>query len=303
MSQQVDGSRKKGRPCKIWCELVNQDLKKWCLTPKDTLDRDFWKKELRTCRAASSTPVVFISRPTCGCIKKLSIRKFCFRRLCQELSAAHTEGPGFMLVGSGLQEMESHGNCQDRCCELKQLRELIYQQVAALSEIKAKMEYMEKENTAQAGELLAVKSELERMKKENAERPKVAFSARLSAGYHGVFDTETTLIYSQVISNIGAAYNPHTGMFIAPVTGAYYVHITAYNGTNRDTGVRLYKNSQHLMHLVSDSKNNSTKHVSSALVLELEAGDVVYLRLLRNCALCDDKLHCNTFSGFLIFTS
>lgn len=54
-----------------------------------------------------------------------------------------------MLVPSSLQETETHGNVQDPCGELKQLRELVYQQVATLSEIKVKMMYMEKEFTGE----------------------------------------------------------------------------------------------------------------------------------------------------------
>ncbi|KAB5522777.1 hypothetical protein PHYPO_G00163340 [Pangasianodon hypophthalmus] len=203
------------------------------------------------------------------------------------------------------EQSEVHGSSQDVCGELKQLRELVYQQAVALSEIKVKMAYMEKENTAQAGELVSVKSELESMKKQNAERPKAAFSAGLAAGQKGPFNTETTLIYSKVISNIGGAYNPHTGVFTALVRGAYYIRFTAaaYNSNNHNMGVNLYKNNQHLMHLGEYDKDGTARHVSGALVLELEAGDVVYLRLLANYALYEDTLLRNTFSGFLIFPS
>ncbi|MCJ8748921.1 hypothetical protein PDJAM_G00170230 [Pangasius djambal] len=215
------------------------------------------------------------------------------------------ERPGFMPEPSSVQEMEPDRTSQSACGELQQLRELVYQQANALSEIKVKMVYMEKENTAQAGELVAVKSELERMKKQNAERPKVAFSAGLPAGQKGPFNTETALIYSKVISNVGGAYNPHTGVFTAPVRGAYYVRFTAaaYSSNNHNMGVNLYKNSQHLMHLGEYDKDGTARHVSGALVLELEAGDVVYLRLLANYALYDDTMLRNTFSGFLIFPS
>ncbi|XP_060768520.1 complement C1q-like protein 2 [Neoarius graeffei] len=208
-------------------------------------------------------------------------------------------------VPSSLQETETHGNFQDPCSELKQLRDLVDQQTATLSEIKTKMVYMEKENAAQSAELSVVKSELGSVKKQNAERPKIAFSAGLSAGQAGPFNTETTLIYSKVISNIGGAYNPHTGVFTAPVRGVYYIRFTAatYNTNNHNMGVHLYKNSQHLMHLGEYSTDGTARHVSGALVLDLEAGDVVYLRLLTNYTLYDDTMLRNTFSGFLIFPS
>ncbi|KAI5089638.1 hypothetical protein C0J45_21046, partial [Silurus meridionalis] len=222
-----------------------------------------------------------------------------------------------------LQETEMKGTSQDVCYEMKQLRELLYQQVAALSELKVKMEYMEKENTAQAAELMVVKKELESVKKQNAdsqrvirrpvlcswlcvvlaERPKVAFSAGLSPGQKGPFNVETTLIYSKVVSNIGGAYNPYTGVFTAPVKGVYYIRFTAaaYSSNNYNMGVHLYKNTEHLMHLGEYDKDGTARHVSSALVLNLEVGDVMYLRLLTNYALYDDAMLRNTFSGFLIF--
>lgn len=95
------------------------------------------------------------------------------------------------------------------------------------------------------------------------------------------------------------------GVFTAPVKGAYYVRFTAaaYSSNNNNMGVHLYKNNQHLMHLGEYDKDGNARHVSGALVLELEPGDVVYLRLLANYALYDDTLLRNTFSGFLVLTS
>ncbi|XP_053533240.1 collagen alpha-1(VIII) chain [Ictalurus punctatus] len=231
-----------------------------------------------------------------------------------------------MSVPDSLQDTEPHGSSQDFCGELKQLRELVHQQVAALAEIKVKTVYTEKENAAlearmvineneiaslkkekatQASELSAVKSQLESVRKQYAERPKVAFSAGLPAGQKGPFNTETTLIYSKVLTNVGGAYNPYTGVFTAPVRGVYYIRFTAaaYNSNNHNMGVHLYKNNEHLMHLGEYDKDGTARHVSGALALELEAGDIVYLRLLTNYALYDDTLLRNTFSGFLVFPS
>lgn len=57
----------------------------------------------------------------------------------------------------------------------------------------------------------ASEREVEELKRENADRPKVAFSAGLTSGFVGPFNTETTLVYTRVITNIGQAYSPTTG--------------------------------------------------------------------------------------------
>lgn len=95
------------------------------------------------------------------------------------------------------------------------------------------------------------------------------------------------------------------GVFTAPVKGVYYVRFTAaaYNSNNNNMGVHLYKNNEHLMHLGEYDKDGTARHVSGALVLQLEKGDVVFLHLLANYVLYDDTMLRNTFSGFLISPS
>ncbi|KAI5630329.1 hypothetical protein C0J50_10196, partial [Silurus asotus] len=107
---------------------------------------------------------------------------------------------------------------------------------------------------------------------------------------------------NKVVSNIGGAYNPYTGVFTAPVKGVYYIRFTAatYNTNSNNMGVHLYKNSDLLLHLGEAQSDGLLRHVSSGLVVELLAGDVMYLKLYTNYVLYDDNLLRNTFSGFLL---
>eukprot|EP00063_Salmo_salar_P031197 XP_014006032.1 PREDICTED: complement C1q-like protein 2 [Salmo salar] len=113
---------------------------------------------------------------------------------------------------------------------------------------------------------------VEELRRENADRPKVAFSAGLTNdAYVGLFNSITTLVYRRVITNIGKAYNPNTGVFTAPVRGLYYIRFTAMG-------------------------------LKGPQSIELEAGDVVYMRLPVNQELYDEKSsNYSTFSGFLLF--
>uniref|UniRef100_A0AAR2KL09 C1q domain-containing protein n=1 Tax=Pygocentrus nattereri TaxID=42514 RepID=A0AAR2KL09_PYGNA len=134
---------------------------------------------------------------------------------------------------------------------------------------------------------------------------KVAFSAAigLPAGSRGPVNTELTLIYKNVLTNIGNAYNPSSGIFTAPFKGVYYIRFTAslYDSDSFNLGLNLYKNGQVLMHLGEIGSDGYAKHVSSGVALELVVGDQVYTKLPANYGVYDDSLFRTSFSGFLIY--
>uniref|UniRef100_A0A3P8Z180 C1q domain-containing protein n=1 Tax=Esox lucius TaxID=8010 RepID=A0A3P8Z180_ESOLU len=152
--------------------------------------------------------------------------------------------------------------------------------------------------TLPLGELRAT---VEELKKENQARPKVAFSAALSES-KGPFDTDTTLVYKHVITNIGNAYSPSTGIFKAPVSGTYYFRFTAFSYTNNHRRVSLYKGGQ-LVVTVTDiqSGQDGEDSGSNGATLQLEEGEEVYTQLKAQHHVYDDYAHHTTFTGFLIF--
>ncbi|KAG7481239.1 hypothetical protein MATL_G00064810 [Megalops atlanticus] len=155
-------------------------------------------------------------------------------------------------------------------------------------------------------ELKDLKARVDKLEKENQDRPKVAFTARLleSGKQHtGPFSVHTTLVYKDVVTNIGNNYNPATGMFTAPVKGIYFFSFTNFgfmsNGAH--IGTTLYKNDQRIVSAFQYKTDNTEDVSSSAATLELEVGDQVYVRLPANFKVYDDEYDRCSFSGFLLF--
>uniref|UniRef100_A0A3P8P0H3 C1q domain-containing protein n=1 Tax=Astatotilapia calliptera TaxID=8154 RepID=A0A3P8P0H3_ASTCA len=118
----------------------------------------------------------------------------------------------------------------------------------------------------------------------------VAFSASLLAeggGITGPFNTHTTLVFKHLVTNIGNAYNPHTGNKTEyPVYGVAVV---------------LFKNGERIF----SAWERQASHfgtASNGASLRLETGDQVFLRLWVNFKIYDNHFHHSTFSGHLLFT-
>ncbi|XP_029597115.1 uncharacterized protein LOC115179621 isoform X2 [Salmo trutta] len=174
---------------------------------------------------------------------------------------------------------------------------------AGLSGSKSQVEELQTKNAALETRLSASESQVEELKRATADRPKVAFSAGLTdSGTVGPFVAETTLVYTKIFSNIGKAYNPATGVFTAPVRGVYYIRFTAMSvQTSFYFYAYMYKNGQKIMY--SQGYNaGGYETLSNGVSLELEEGDVVYMRIPASNRLYDDSNNHNIFSGFLLFT-
>ncbi|KAM4610066.1 uncharacterized protein ACJ7VT_013397 isoform 1-T1 [Polymixia lowei] len=134
----------------------------------------------------------------------------------------------------------------------------------------------------------------------------VAFSASLLASGHGTigpFNTETPLVYRHVVTNIGNAYNPNTGVFTAPVRGAYHFQFYVYGGghPSHPSAAVLVKNGQHIF-IAYEHQPSHALSASNGVSLLLEKGDVVFIRLWQNARIFDSGNHHSTFSGHLLFT-
>lgn len=103
------------------------------------------------------------------------------------------------------------------------------------------------------------------------------------------------IVFETTITNAGSAYNPTSGIFMAPVSGLYvFFYDIECSKTNGDTYVELVRDGartgvQAYCHGLGDFDNSATMGV-----LHLGAGDTVWLRLYD----VDNR----TFGGKTIFS-
>uniref|UniRef100_A0A3B5QZR8 C1q domain-containing protein n=1 Tax=Xiphophorus maculatus TaxID=8083 RepID=A0A3B5QZR8_XIPMA len=162
--------------------------------------------------------------------------------------------------------------------------------------------------SVQAAELAAVKLNTENQVvalKREGEVKRLAFSVSLLASDYrtiGPFNTDITLIFKRVVTNIGNAYNPDTGLFTAPVRGVYHFEFHIYgHGSPNPTSAVLIKNGEQICTSYTSQPAGAQK-ASNGVSLLLEIGNVVYLRMWANSWVHDNQNRHTTFSGHLLFT-
>nr|XP_019967769.1 PREDICTED: complement C1q-like protein 2 [Paralichthys olivaceus] len=172
--------------------------------------------------------------------------------------------------------------------------------VAELKEMRVALEELKAERQVMSERLDVAEREVKRIQ----ETPKVAFAASL--GGNGLVKTTSgnkDLIYRDVLTNVGDAYNPDTGVFTAPIRGVYYIRFTANAPTGFPMSAVLYKNGasiQLIAHEQASGEGSDT--ASNGATLLLEQGDKLKMVLWHNTQIWDNSNHHSTFSGFLLFS-
>ncbi|XP_035650542.1 complement C1q-like protein 2 isoform X1 [Oncorhynchus keta] len=148
--------------------------------------------------------------------------------------------------------------------------------------------------------LRELSAKVEDLEKAGNERTKVAFSASLfpSSQHRGPFNIDTTLIFTNVITNIGQAYNSGTGVFAAPVRGVYYFTFTCNSGTTGKVNAALLKNGQKMAAVIENGHVDSMG--SNSVILQLDEGDHVNIILWSDNSIYDNGYR-STFTGVLLF--
>ncbi|XP_026099376.1 cerebellin-4-like [Carassius auratus] len=189
---------------------------------------------------------------------------------------------------------EQKANIRDLETRLRNSEKTTEQQTVILEELNKKTDGMSN----------LTESQVEELRKENRDR-EIAFSAALMEsgfGHIGPFTTEITLTYRNVFTNIGNAYNPFTGIFTAPLKGAYMFSFSIFGYTTSSTTstASIVKNGEKLV-VAHGHQDQYDVNSSKGVVLILEVGDVVYVRLWSGTRIYDNQHKHNTFSGYLLF--
>ncbi|XP_014877557.1 complement C1q-like protein 2 [Poecilia latipinna] len=182
---------------------------------------------------------------------------------------------------------------------------------AWVAALKVEVQQLQRDNEVKTTELQSLnkryqvqETQVKKLQEQNQAKH-LAFSASLLAtgqGHTGPFNTHINLIFKHVVTNIGNAYNPNTGLFTAPVRGVYHFEFHIYgHGSNNPTSAELVKNRQQIFTAWTSQPAGGQK-ASNGVSLLLEIGDVVFLRMRANSWVADTAGHHTTFSGHLLFT-
>lgn len=131
-----------------------------------------------------------------------------------------------------------------------------------------------------------------------AAKNPIAFSVSRTAGN---LSGPVTVVYDFVRSNLGNAYNTSTGIFTAPITGAYFFAWFGMNNNGGTFAFELHKNgATTLTNPFATSASGTYAGNAGSSVLNLTAGDQITTFIPSGCSLYSVGNAHNGFSGFLI---
>lgn len=93
-----------------------------------------------------------------------------------------------------------------------------------------------------------------------------------------------------------------TGYFTAPVKGVYFFSFSTFGYSKHLSGAILTKNSQHMVCSYDAASSCDTGDTGgNSVILQLEKGEQITMRLWERSQVFDNLNGHTTFSGFLLF--
>ena len=129
----------------------------------------------------------------------------------------------------------------------------------------------------------------------------VAFFAYFST-HNVAASPQQILAFDKVITNIGNAYHPHSGTFIAPRSGVYvFIWIIRLDGTNYHTTEILHDNNV-INSIYFDPQSRMAGTVTGTAVVHVNQGEDVLIRTgtLSNGRIVSDTNGRSSFAGWML---
>ena len=134
----------------------------------------------------------------------------------------------------------------------------------------------------------------------------IAFTAAISSDFQ-VFPPLGTIIWEEIITNIGGGFNPGTGIFTCPQDGHYFFSVSVTSNWQNDdmrAEFQIVHNGNALVTAPAMAPGTSAQGTATnSAVIDCMNGGQVWIRC-RDSFDCNvngnDDLQVTSFSGFLI---
>ncbi|XP_056389619.1 complement C1q-like protein 2 isoform X2 [Hyla sarda] len=129
--------------------------------------------------------------------------------------------------------------------------------------------------------------------------PRIAFYVGLKSPHEGY----ELLKFDDVVTNVGNHYDQSTGKFTCQVPGIYYFtyHILMRGGDGTSMWADLCKNGQVRASAIAQDADQNYDYASNSVVLHLDSGDEIYVKLDGGKAHGGNNNKYSTFSGFILY--
>ncbi|KAG7459708.1 hypothetical protein MATL_G00213440 [Megalops atlanticus] len=129
--------------------------------------------------------------------------------------------------------------------------------------------------------------------------PRVAFYAGLKNPHEGY----EILKFDDVVTNMGNNYDGVSGKFICSIPGTYFFiyHVLMRGGDGTSMWADLCKNGQVRASAIAQDADQNYDYASNSVILHLDAGDEVYIKLDGGKAHGGNNNKYSTFSGFILY--
>ncbi|XP_062382518.1 C1q-related factor-like [Sardina pilchardus] len=129
--------------------------------------------------------------------------------------------------------------------------------------------------------------------------PRVAFYAGLRNPQEG-YDV---LKFDDIVTNLGGNYDGASGKFVCKIPGTYFFtyNVLMRGGDGTSMWADLLKNGQVRASSIAQDQDQSYDYASNSVVLHLDAGDEVFIKLDGGKAHGGNSNKYSTFTGFILF--